>query len=157
MKNLVRLSLVVVLLGFGTPFAPTAEAADSFGNFLKRVGNTLAKPFRPPDKKVPAKSPKRSRRKAPDATQETQESVDPSEPEPIHTPTPPPAPEIRLARPAPGDPTGRRDPPYGVPVPGRPGFVHSPFAPRQRLVDVRAFPSGTPVVDPYTGRVFLTP
>ena len=51
----------------------------------------------------------------------------------------------------------RRDMPYGIPVPNKPGFVTSPYAPKSGFVDVRGFPSGTEVKDPYTGKVFLNP
>lgn len=51
----------------------------------------------------------------------------------------------------------RADLPYGVPVPGRAGFVFSPYSPSGGYVDVRGFPSGTAVKDPYTGKLFLTP
>ena len=46
---------------------------------------------------------------------------------------------------------------YGTPVPGRKGFVTSPFSPDAGYIDVRGFAPGTPVKDPYTGKVFLTP
>ena len=51
----------------------------------------------------------------------------------------------------------RRDLPYGIPAANRPGFVTSPYAPAQGVVDVRGIPSGTQVKDPFTGKVFLTP
>ncbi len=47
--------------------------------------------------------------------------------------------------------------PYGVPVLNKPGFVKSPYAPDQGLVDVRGFPPGTEVKDPFTSRIFLVP
>jgi len=53
--------------------------------------------------------------------------------------------------------SSKRDIPYAIPVPNKPGFVTSPYAPKQGLVDVRGFPSGTEVKDPYTGKTFLTP
>jgi hypothetical protein len=34
------------------------------------------------------------------------------------------------------------DIPYGIPVPNKPGFVTSPYAPDQGYVDVRGFPAG---------------
>ena len=46
---------------------------------------------------------------------------------------------------------------YGTPVPGKPGLVTSPFSPNSGYIDVRGFAPGTPVKDPYTGKIFLTP
>jgi hypothetical protein len=46
---------------------------------------------------------------------------------------------------------------YGTPVPGKPGLVTSPFAPDAGYVQVLGFQPGTPVEDPYTGKIFLTP
>ncbi len=46
---------------------------------------------------------------------------------------------------------------YGTPVPGKQGLVTSPFSPDNGYVDVRSFPPGTEVKDPYTGKIFLTP
>jgi hypothetical protein len=46
---------------------------------------------------------------------------------------------------------------YGTPVPGKTGFVTSPFSPESGYIDVRGFAPGTPVKDPYTGKIFLTP
>jgi len=51
----------------------------------------------------------------------------------------------------------RTDLPYGVSVPNKPGFVISPYSPNAGYVDIRGFPSGTEVKDPYTGKVFITP
>lgn len=46
---------------------------------------------------------------------------------------------------------------YGIPVPGKPGFAMSPYAPRAGYVDLRGFRANTEVKDPYTGQIFLVP
>ena len=66
----------------------------------------------------------------------------PSNPFPTATPVPVAAP---------------RDLPYGTPVPGKPGFVTSPHSPTAGYVDVRGFPPGSEVKDPYSGKIFLVP
>ncbi len=42
-------------------------------------------------------------------------------------------------------------------MPDKPGFLRSPYTENQAVIDVRGFPSGTQVVDPATGRTFVTP
>jgi hypothetical protein len=46
--------------------------------------------------------------------------------------------------------------PYGKPVPGKAGFVSSPFEPKF-IIDVRGFPRGTLVNDPITHKPFRVP
>jgi hypothetical protein len=52
--------------------------------------------------------------------------------------------------------TAKGDHPYGIPVPGKPHVVESPFSPG-KYVDVEGFPPGTEVKDPYTQKIFLVP
>ena len=46
--------------------------------------------------------------------------------------------------------------PYGKPIPGKPGFLYSPYDPRF-IIDVRGFPPGTLVNDPNTNKPFRVP
>ena len=46
--------------------------------------------------------------------------------------------------------------PYARPVPGKPGFVYSPFD-EKFLIDVRGAPPGTVVNDPNAGKAFRVP
>jgi hypothetical protein len=128
-----------------------AALANPVGDFFKKIGRSIShlghSAAAPKDKhkggsKTPAAAGDRS-----------------EHPEVAHTatsPTPTPV-DIRPAAMAPADPRGRRDVPFGVAVPNKPGFVTSPYAPTLGLVDVRAFPSSTEVLDPFTGKIFLTP
>lgn len=79
-------------------------------------------------------------------------SVEESEPEPESTPAASAAPS---PTPTPA-PTNVQNVPYGTPVPGKAGFVESPFS-SAGYVDVRGFPPGTEVKDPYSGKIFLVP
>lgn len=47
--------------------------------------------------------------------------------------------------------------PYAKPVPGKPGFVFSPYEQYKGYIDVRGFPPGTEVKDPYSQKSFLVP
>lgn len=65
--------------------------------------------------------------------------------------------EVKWAKAASNESDQKADLPYGTPVPGKPGLVTSPFAPDAGYVQVLGFAPATPVEDPYTGKIFLTP
>lgn len=47
--------------------------------------------------------------------------------------------------------------PYGSAIPGRSGFVNSPYAAKHQLVDVTGLPTGMEVKCPYSGKLFRVP
>ena len=137
---------------------PDAANGGSIGDFFKRLGHSIAPGQNKKSKPRDAKSAsKRARTKGTVA-----QADHPPEPtaaptlEPTATATVQQTP-VRVASLPTQAKTSKRDIPYAIPVPNKPGFVTSPYAPKQGLVDVRGFASGTEVVDPYTGKVFLTP
>lgn len=112
------------------------------------------------DEPPPQRKPRPARYPRPQETQY------PAQPQPFPqdqvppTETAPPAPESappQEPQSAPVAPTtAKGDYPYGVPVPGKAGFVRSPFSP-DKMTDVRGYAPGTEVKDPYTGKIFLVP
>ena len=69
-----------------------------------------------------------------------------------------PAPEPKLEPvPAPAPQAATSGLPYGVAIPGRAGFVNSPYAAKHQLVDVTGLPTGMEVKCPYTGKLFRVP
>src|SRR3954467_1555680 len=129
--------------------------AGSVGDFFKALGNYIAHPGQ--SKKTPPKPPPNKTK-----TKEKEPTAEyPPTPPPIVPPTPTATattsqPPVRPAS-APPNKNSKRDIPSGIPVPNRPGFVTSPYSPKASYVDVRGFPSGTEVKDPYSGKIFLTP
>lgn len=59
--------------------------------------------------------------------------------------------------PSPSRTTTTQSLPTAKPVPGKPGYVFSPFDPSGGYVDVTGYTSGQKVKDPYSGKVFLVP
>jgi hypothetical protein len=154
MKKRILIGLTIAALS--APANPVL--AGSIGDFFKALGNSIAHPG---ENKKPKPSP--SQNKHPKA-----KGSEPHPPEypPTPTATPPltPTPTATLSQPPvrpasapPQNKNSKRDIPYAIPVPGKPGFVTSPYSPKSGYVDVRGFPSGTEVKDPYSGKTFLTP
>jgi hypothetical protein len=47
--------------------------------------------------------------------------------------------------------------PHGIPVPGKPGFVKSPYAQSKGYLDIRRYRTGAEVKCPFTGKIFIVP
>ena len=145
-KFLLTLALCMII-----PVA-TDVVANPVGDFFKKIGHSISH-F---GKSTPTPTPRKKTRKTEDSAKKpVEQPVEESITAPV-TPAPTPV-DIRVAALVAPDPKGRRDVPYAVAVPNKPGFVTSPYAPTQGLVDVRAFPSSTEVLDPFTGKIFRTP
>jgi hypothetical protein len=138
----------------GLAFSGPVAEANGVGDFFKKIGQSFSKlgKSQPSPKSTPHKSGNANERTAPTP------SPTPT-PNPLVQSTPSPTPTPFDIRPAALAPHAhiRRDVPFGVAVPNRPGLVTSPYAPNQGYVDVRAFPPSTEVLDPFTGKIFLTP
>lgn len=147
MKSLRRIILLIVVLAWGSS-VPEARAK-SFMDFLKDLGNSIA---HPQTKERPKPTPSRRRsNQSPEASTSPMASATAT---PLATAAPLP---VRVAVAAPTTKGARHDYPFGVVVPGKPGFLTSPYAPNEGFVDARGFSSGAEVKDPFTGKVFLIP
>ena len=154
LKRVVLILSVTAFLAGGH----SAVAGNPIGDFFKRLGDSIAYPRSSPPPRRNTKKGTTGKENGQTAPQEVRPAV--SSVSPMPTPTPMPMPVPLMVRSAAGVPPSKRpqrDLPYGIPVPNKPGFVTSPYAPKSGYVDVRGFPSGTEVKDPYTGKTFLTP
>lgn len=80
----------------------------------------------------------------------------PFDPNARPTPETAPSQEAPATASTPATKVAKGDYPYGIPVPGKPHVVESPFSPG-KFIDVEGFPPGTEVKDPYTGKIFRVP
>jgi hypothetical protein len=147
--------ILILVTSIALLLSGASAQAGSIGDFFKALGNSIAHPGQ---KKTPPKPPtKKTKTKGSEQTADYPPTPAPPPPSPSATPTATTTqPPVRPAS-APPVKNSKRDIPYGIPVPNKPGFVTSPFSPKSGYVDVRGFPSGTEVKDPYSGKIFLTP
>jgi hypothetical protein len=151
MSRSVKKFVVLICLVVGTCSVDPASG-DGIGDFFERIGRTISKFRKPTPTPTPAKKPIK---RVATGTAELNKAAPSTSLSPPATPTPTPV-DIRPALLAP--PSARkRDVPYGIAVPAKPGLVISPYAPEQGYVDISAFPSSTEVLDPFTGKIFRTP
>jgi hypothetical protein len=154
LRNKILVCLIMTALWL--PAKPLS--AGSVGDFFKALGNSIAHPGQKPK---PKPTPQNKRPKTKGSEQNPADyPPTPTATPPQQTPTPSATlsqPPVRLASAPPKNENTKRDIPYAIPVPNKPGFVTSPYSPKAGYVDVRGFPSGTEVKDPYSGKIFLTP
>jgi hypothetical protein len=150
MRNAFRKIFLVLVVG-QVSFGLSSAQAGPF-DFFRRIGKSIAHP-RPHQRTPPATPSKRDS----STTVKRNDLRPPELKEPEATESPASITTARTASSVAPTQRPRRDLPYGVPVPNKPGFVVSPYSPNTGYVDIRGFPSGTEVKDPYTGKVFLTP
>ena len=143
-----RLHAIVVWLSISTISTATdAAKAGPFQDFFRTVRSAIAHPKETPRAH---RSTHKRKKTLPSDASNSQTSQTP-------TPAAPGQPDVRWAKAGSLASDEKANLPYGTPVQGKPGLVTSPFAPDAGYVQVIGFPPGTPVEDPYTGKIFLTP
>ena len=154
------LRTILVCLSIFTLFgAPDIGQAGPFEDFLKSIRNSFARPAPKPRTPQPRRTSRKQSNEAPpsDASDASNASNSQISPSPTPVPAPPNPKNVRVAKATAARKNRNSDLPYGIPVPGKQGLVTSPFSPDSGYIDVRSFPPGTEVKDPYTGKSFLTP
>jgi hypothetical protein len=151
------LHTIVICLSVFTLFgAPDIGQAGPFEDFFRSIRNSFARPSPKPRTPQPRRSsPKLSNETPPSDASDTSNSQTSPSPTPVRAPPNPN--NVRVAKATATRKNPKGDLPYGIPVPGKQGLVTSPFSPDSGYIDVRSFPPGTEVRDPYTGKTFLTP
>jgi hypothetical protein len=155
LKIPVAKTLVITALTAALLTCAADASAGSIGDFLKALGTSISHPEKQKSAPKPVNKHPKSKTISTQSADFPPSTTATATPEPSPTPT---LPQVQI-RPAstPSAKGLRRDLPYAIPVPNKPGFVTSPYAPKEGFVDVHGFPSGTEVKDPYSGKTFLTP
>jgi hypothetical protein len=149
------LRIVVVCLSIFTLLSEVADAGP-FEDIFRSIRNSFVPP--PPKPRSPQANPSsRNQHNETPPSDASDASNTQASPTPTPVPAPPSRDNVRVAKATATKKNGKNDLPYGIPVPGKQGLVTSPFSPDSGYIDVRSFPPGTEVRDPYTGKSFLTP
>ena len=156
---------IVLCLSIFTLFsAIEVGEAGPVGDFFRALGNSIAHPAhgrpapKPRSPRPQRSSPGQNNETPPsDVSDTSNTSSSQTSPRPTPIPAPPNRNNVRVAKATAVRKNPKSDLPYGIPVPGKQGLVTSPFSPDSGYIDVRSFPPGTEVKDPYTGKSFLTP
>jgi hypothetical protein len=149
-------TIVMCLSIFTLVGAPDIGEAGPFDDFFRSIRNSFARPAPKPRSTQPRRSSRKQSNEAPQS-EASDASNNQTSPSPTPVPAPPSRDNIRIAKATAARKNRNSDLPYGIPVPGKQGLVTSPFSPDSGYIDVRSFPPGTEVRDPYTGKTFLTP
>jgi hypothetical protein len=155
MKRTLR--TIVVCLSISTLLAATdVVEAGPFEDVFRSIRNSFARPAQKSRQPQSRRTSRKQNTEAPpsDASDASNSQASPS---PTPAPAPPNRENVRVAKATAAKKNRNSDLPYGIPVPGKQGLVTSPFSPDSGYIDVRSFPPGTEVKDPYTGKSFLTP
>jgi hypothetical protein len=140
-------------------FSGLSANADPVGDFFKKVGQSVSKAFQPRPTPNPAEKKTKRVSRRPTSAQPNHMTASPTpleQPPNLVNEEKIPVVTVQRASAVPAE-KAKGDMPYGIPVPGHKGMVTSPYSPDGNYVDVSAFPSGSAVRDPYTGKIFLVP
>ncbi len=146
-------TIVIYLSVFTLLAACEVAEAGPFDDFFKSIRNSFARPAQKPPPPQSHRTNRKQNNEAPPSDAPSSQGS----PSPTPAPAPPNRNNVRVAMATAVRKNGKSDLPYGIPVPGKQGLVTSPFSPDSGYIDVRSFPPGTEVKDPYTGKSFLTP
>jgi hypothetical protein len=142
-------SITVALVFIFTLFTQTEVAeAGPFHDFFRALRSSIA---HPEQKSRPHRSSRKEHNETPPSDAANSQTTG------HQVAGPPDGHNVRVAKATSAPEQEWSNLPYGTPVPGKQGLVTSPFSPENGYIDVHGFPPGTPVQDPYTGKIFLTP